>query len=144
MRRVGRGIQLPRLSIENLLPHLAILHCRFHTLQHALSNTPAVLTLTRDNNFSVGAIYEEFGRQLESWRQQYAGPPRREMIRICLLALERGDVVARRLAAMPVDNQVREIVRHALVWAWKDEEMHAVYIRGLILKLGSLRLRAMA
>src|ERR1700753_2204236 len=118
MRRVGRGIQLPRLSIENLLPHLAILHCRFHTLQHALSNTPAVLTLTRDNNFSVGAIYEEFGRQLESWRKQYAGQPRREMIRLCLLALEREelvsvayreDLMARRLASMPVDKQVREI-----------------------------------
>src|SRR5215470_17773053 len=75
------------------------------------------------------------------------------MVRLCLLALEREelvsvayreDLIAKRLAAMPVSQEVREIVRHALVWAWKDEEMHAVYIRGLILKLGSRRLRAMA
>lgn len=108
---------------------------------------------TRDNSSSVGAIYEEFDRQLESWRRQYAGQPRREMIRLCLLALEREelvsvayreDLMAKRLESMPVDKQIREIVRHALVWAWKDEEMHAVYIRGMILKLGSRRLRAMA
>jgi uncharacterized protein (DUF362 family) len=101
----------------------------------------------------VGAVYEEFSRQLESWRRQYAGQPRQEMIRLCLLALEREeivsvayreDLIASRLASMSVDKPVREIVRHALVWAWKDEEMHAVYIRGMILKLGSRRLRAMA
>ena len=101
----------------------------------------------------MGAIYEEFERQLAAWRQQYAGQPRREMIRLCLLALEREelvsvayreDLIAKRLASMPVNKQIREIVRHALVWAWKDEEMHAIYIRGLILKLGSSRLRALA
>ena len=32
-------------------------------------------------------------------------------------------------------------MRHALLWAWKDEEMHAVYIRGVLLRLGSLPLR---
>jgi hypothetical protein len=101
----------------------------------------------------VAAIYEEFARQLESWRKQNAGQPRREMVRLCLLALEREelvsvayreDLMAKRLEVMPVPKTVREIVRHALVWAWKDEEMHAVYIRGMILKLGSRRLRAMA
>jgi uncharacterized protein (DUF362 family) len=101
----------------------------------------------------VGAIYEEFERQLQAWREQYAGQPRLEMIRLCLLALEREelvsvayreDLIAKRLASMPVNKETREIVRHALVWAWKDEEMHAVYIRGLILKLGGRRLRAMA
>ena len=101
----------------------------------------------------MGAIYDEFEQQLETWRKQYADQPRREMIRLCLLALEREelvsvayreDLMAKRLASMPVNKQVREIVRHALVWAWKDEEMHAVYIRGLILKLGSSRLRATA
>ena len=29
-----------------------------------------------------------------------------------------------------------------LVWAWKDEEMHAIYIRGALLKLGGPLLRA--
>lgn len=104
-------------------------------------------------DYTVGAIYEEFRCQLEAWRKQYAGQPQREMIRLCLLALEREelvsvayreDLIAKRLASMPVNKQIREIVRHALIWAWKDEEMHAIYIRGLILKLGSSRLRAMA
>jgi len=101
----------------------------------------------------VGAIYQEFERQLDQWRARYAGQPRREMIRLCLLALEREELVSiayreelmvKRLAAMPVHPDVREIVHHALLWAWKDEEMHAIYIRGMILKLGSRRLRAMA
>jgi uncharacterized protein (DUF362 family) len=101
----------------------------------------------------VGAVYQEFERQLAAWATRYAGRPRREMIRLSLLALEREELVsvgyregliAQRLASMPVDQEVREIVRHALVWAWHDEEMHAVYIRGLILKLGSPRLRVMA
>jgi hypothetical protein len=102
--------------------------------------------VARHNEITVGAIYDEFEQQLEAWRKQYAGQPRREMIRLCLLALEREelvsvayreDLMAKRLASMPVNKQVREIVRHALMWAWKDEEMHAIYIRGLILKLGS-------
>src|SRR6266536_1819827 len=45
---------------------------------------------------------------------------------------------------MPLPPEAREVIRHALLWAWKDEEMHAVYIRGAILRLGSpwLRVRA--
>jgi uncharacterized protein (DUF362 family) len=37
---------------------------------------------------------------------------------------------------------VREIIRHVLIWIWKDEEMHTVYIRGAILRLGTWKLRA--
>ena len=101
----------------------------------------------------MGAIYDEFAAQLAAWQRQYAGAPRQEMVRLCLLALEREELVSiayreelmvKRLASMPVDPQVREIVRHALLWAWKDEEMHAVYIRGMILKLGNRQLRATA
>ena len=101
----------------------------------------------------MSAIYQEFDLQLQSLRRQYAGQPRQEMIELCLLALEREELVsvayresliAKRLASMPVEKPIREIARHALVWAWKDEEMHAVYIRGMIMKLGNRRLRAMA
>jgi hypothetical protein len=101
----------------------------------------------------VGRIYEEFERELAELRRKYAERPRQEMIHLFLLALEREELVsvgyreslmARRLKAMPLDPEVRELIRHALVWAWKDEEMHAVYIRGAILKLGSLRLRTQA
>jgi hypothetical protein len=101
----------------------------------------------------MGAVYEEFERELAGWRRRYAGQPRQEMIRLFLLALEREELVsvgyreaaiARRLQSMPLDLAVRDLIRHALLWVWKDEEMHAVYIRGAILQLGSLRLRLTA
>ncbi len=53
-------------------------------------------------------------------------------------------MIARRLETMPIGPQVRALIRHALTWAWKDEEMHAIYLRGAILRLGSRSLRARA
>jgi uncharacterized protein (DUF362 family) len=94
----------------------------------------------------MGAVYEEFERQMEGWRRRYAGRPRRELIRLCLLALEREELVTvayretlieSRLRKMPLPEEVKQLIRHALVWTWKDEEMHAIYIRGAILRLGS-------
>jgi uncharacterized protein (DUF362 family) len=101
----------------------------------------------------VGSVYTEFQQQLAGWRRQYAGRPDEEMIRLFLLALEREEIVSigyreniltGRLERMPVPEEVRQLIRHALLWAWKDEEMHTIYIRGAILKLGRplLRLRA--
>ena len=101
----------------------------------------------------MGAIYDRFERELEGWRRKYAGRPKREMILLFLLALEREQIVsvgyseellAHRLKTLPISEEEREIVRHALLWAWKDEEMHAIYIRGAILKLESLPLKASA
>jgi Domain of unknown function (DUF362) len=101
----------------------------------------------------MGAVYEAFKRELTVWRQRYAERPRQEMIRLFLMALEREEIVATgyretaitlRLGTMPLAPEVKEIIRHALLWVWKDEEMHAVYIRGIILKLGSRRLRFLA
>jgi hypothetical protein len=75
------------------------------------------------------------------------------MIRLLLLALQREETVAvgyregmiaRRLLAMPIGPQLLELFQHAMVWAWKDEEMHAVYLRGAILRLGSRSLKARA
>jgi uncharacterized protein (DUF362 family) len=99
----------------------------------------------------VGAVYDEFVRELSELRLKYSGQPRREMILLCLLSLEREEIVSvayreetflRRLAAMPIPAEVRDLIHHALVWAWKDEEMHAIYIRGVLLKLGGPLLRA--
>jgi uncharacterized protein (DUF362 family) len=101
----------------------------------------------------MGAVYDEFERELAELRRQCEGNPRREVIRLFLLALEREELVSigyreslmeQRLAAMPIPDDVREIVRHALIWIWKDEEMHTIYIRGAILKLGGWRLRTQA
>ncbi len=101
----------------------------------------------------MGAVFEEFERELARLRGQCAGNPRREMIRLFLLALEREELVSigyreslmqRRIDAMPIPADVRELIRHALVWIWKDEEMHTIYIRGAILKIGGFRLRTEA
>ena len=101
----------------------------------------------------MGAVYEEFERELVELQKRCIGDPRREVIQLFLLALEREELVSigyreslmeHRLAAMPIPADVREIIRHALVWIWKDEEMHTIYIRGAILKLGGLRLRLQA
>src|SRR3954462_14332597 len=101
----------------------------------------------------MGAVYEEFERELAGWRLRYAAEPRREMNRLFLVAMEREELVSvgyretaivRRLRSMPLDPAVREAIRHALLWAWKDEEMHSVYIRGALLKLGSWRMRLQA
>jgi uncharacterized protein (DUF362 family) len=101
----------------------------------------------------VGAVYDEFVRELEGWERRYARRPCELLVRLFLLALEREEIVSvayreslirARLATMPLPPEAADLIRHALLWAWKDEEMHAIYIRGAILKLGrpSLRLRA--
>jgi uncharacterized protein (DUF362 family) len=101
----------------------------------------------------MGAVYEEFERELVKLQHACRGGSRREVIRLFLLALEREELVSigyreslmeQRLAGMPIAADVREIIRHALIWIWKDEEMHTIYIRGAILKLGSWRLRMQA
>jgi uncharacterized protein (DUF362 family) len=75
------------------------------------------------------------------------------MLRLLLLALEREeivsvsyreDVILRRLRTMPISAEIADLIRHALIWTWKDEEMHAIYIRGAIFKYGASRQRALA
>src|SRR5476651_727576 len=101
----------------------------------------------------MGSVFEEFQNQLAVWDKKYDGRPREHLIRLCLLALEREEIVsiaykedriAARLARMPISESIRNIIQHALLWAWKDEEMHTIYIRGTILRLGNRRLRARA
>lgn len=101
----------------------------------------------------MGRVYENFERELATWGRKYANSPADELIALCLLALEREEIVAigyredlirRRLSAMRISGDVQEIIKHALLWAWKDEEMHAIYIRGAIFKLGSWFLRTRA
>src|SRR5262245_48636345 len=101
----------------------------------------------------MGLVYDEFVRQMERWRKVYQGKPREELLQLLFLALEREEIVsvayresliARRLETMPLDAETRQVIRHALVWAWKDEEMHAIYVRGAILRMGSRLLAARA
>src|SRR3954471_11134048 len=102
---------------------------------------------------AMSAIYDEFERELARLRAENEKTPRRELTRLFLLALEREEIVtiayreqsiAARLATMPLAADARELIRHALVWAWKDEEMHAIYIRGAIFRSGGFMLRSVA
>jgi uncharacterized protein (DUF362 family) len=104
---------------------------------------------------SLGVVYDQFAQELAAWQVKYAGRPRDELIGLCLLALEREELVSvgyreelmtQRLSAMPLSPAVRELMRHALIWAWRDEEMHSIYIRGALLKYGGplLRMKAFA
>jgi hypothetical protein len=102
---------------------------------------------------TAGQIYEESARQLARWRDRYRGRPDRERRRLWLLALEREQVVsiayresaiADRIARMPLTEEVRDLIRHAMVWVWKDEEMHTAYIRGVVLHRGDPILQAVA
>jgi len=97
-------------------------------------------------------LFTDFQRELEEQRRACAGRPRQEMVRLCLLALEREEIVAvayhedvlgRRLATLPIPDDARAVIGQALTWAWKDEEMHVVYVRGTLLRLAGLRLRLM-
>ena len=101
----------------------------------------------------MGEVYDQFVRDLEQWRIKYKNNPRPEIVHMLLLALEREaivstayreQVVAHRLRDMALPDEIQELIRHALIWAWQDEEMHAIFIRGVIFKMGSrsLRLRA--
>jgi uncharacterized protein (DUF362 family) len=98
----------------------------------------------------VGLIYDQFARELAGWQEKYVGRPREELLGLCLMALEREELVTvgyreelmtKRLGGMPLSDPVRELISHALIWAWRDEEMHTIYIRGALLKLGSPLLR---
>src|SRR5437660_6149214 len=87
-------------------------------------------------------IYQDSERLLSSWRDRYRDRPDLERRRLWLLALEREQLVgvayreraiAHRVARMPLDAETRYLVRRALIWVWQDEEMHAAYVRGLLL-----------
>src|SRR2546428_6701356 len=79
---------------------------------------------------TVGALYREFEQTLELCSRRFASKPREEMIHLFLLALEREEIVAvgyrenaiaRRLPTMEIDDDERELIRHALIWLWKAD-----------------------
>ncbi|MEZ4317357.1 MAG: DUF362 domain-containing protein [Myxococcota bacterium] len=87
-------------------------------------------------------VFDEMVAVLDGWRSL---PPEEQIVRLWLLGMEREQIVAvayaeariqARLARMPIDDAVRQTVLHALRWAWRDEEMHAVYVRGVLKSQG--------
>ena len=101
----------------------------------------------------MGDLYNEFQDQLREISHKHKEAPQKELAFLFLLALEREQIVsvgyresliAQRLDRMPLSDDVRQLIRHSLLWAWKDEEMHAIYIRGAILKFGTLLMKVKA
>ncbi|MES2571708.1 MAG: DUF362 domain-containing protein [Verrucomicrobiota bacterium] len=101
----------------------------------------------------TGQVFKEFQDELDRLRVLYRDDPRSELLILFLTALEREELVSigyreslmvERLKSLRVSPDIREIIRHVLIWIWKDEEMHTIYIRGALLKLGNAKLRAEA
>jgi uncharacterized protein (DUF362 family) len=92
-------------------------------------------------------LLRDVQRQLDRWAIEFAGQPGSERKRLLLLALEREQIVAvayreeavaGRVAALEVGDDVRALIHQTLVWIWKDEQMHAEYLRGELLGVGGL------
>jgi len=103
----------------------------------------------------MGEIFEGNSKKsLSGCARKYQHNPNAESLYLLFLALERevivavayrDDMLARRIQAMPVSaGDSRTDPACGLSGAWKDEEMHAIYIRGVIFKRGSLPLRLRA
>jgi uncharacterized protein (DUF362 family) len=91
------------------------------------------------------ALLDDVESLLDRWRVEYADQPDEEREHLWLLALEREQIVAvayreeavaARVAQLDVDEELRAVVRQTLVWIWKDEELHAEYLRGRLLEHG--------
>ena len=93
------------------------------------------------------AVLDDVRQRLDDWRVQLVGRPEVERERLLLLSLEREQIVAvayreeavaARVAELPVDDISRAVVRQTLVWIWKDEQLHAEYLRGELLRAPGL------
>ena len=89
------------------------------------------------------ALLQDVTRLLQRWKLKYAGRPRLERQKLLLLALEREQIVAvayreeavaGRVATLPIGDDARDLVRQTLIWIWKDEQLHAEYLRGELLQ----------
>ena len=94
------------------------------------------------------ALLDDVAALLTRWSVTFAGRPARERHQLLLLALEREQIVAvayreeavaDRVAALDVGPDARDLIRQTLVWVWKDEQLHAEYLRGELLAAGGVR-----
>lgn len=94
---------------------------------------------------SSSAVVREFGEELRAIRDAAGGDLEQEARAIYLVTLEReqlvtvayaGSALQDRVARLDAPEEVREIVRHALFWAARDEDMHTVYARGVLFRRG--------
>jgi uncharacterized protein (DUF362 family) len=89
------------------------------------------------------ALLEDVQQLLDRWGAAYADRPDLERQHLLLLALEREQIVAvayreeavaDRVRALDVGDDVRDLIRQTLIWTWKDEQLHAEYLRGELLR----------
>jgi Domain of unknown function (DUF362) len=92
-------------------------------------------------------MLDEVEQLLARWRLEYAGRPEVEAEHLWLLALEREQIVAvayreeavaGRIDALDLSDDLRATLRQTLVWIWKDEGLHAEYLRGILLQRGGI------
>ena len=98
-------------------------------------------------------MLRETDELLQALRVRYPNRPRKQLVALHLLGLEREQIVAvsyredtlkERVDGLRVEEDARSLVRYALRWIWKEEQMHTIFIRGALLRGGSLRLRIQA
>lgn len=87
-------------------------------------------------------VVAQVERALADLADEHRDDPEGHMTALYLLGLEREQIVAvsydeatmaRRLARLDVDEDVRRLLHHALLWIWKEEQMHAIFIRGALM-----------
>lgn len=88
-----------------------------------------------------GKILAECKQLLAELRQTFADDPASEFQRLSMLALEREqlvsyayreDILGERLDNLVAPRDVIEVMRHAFVQVWRDEEAHTALIRGAL------------
>lgn len=100
-------------------------------------------------------VVREFQEDLARLSREHANDPEAEWRALYLLALEReqivtvhyaGKVLHERIERLQAPHAMKHLVHHALRWAARDEDMHAVYARGVLFRRGErgLALRALA
>ena len=98
-------------------------------------------------------IVEETRGDLAALESRHPRDPDAQIRAITLLGLEREQLVAiayrdailrARLETLALPEEAREAIGHAMRWIWKEEEMHATFVRGVLLRGGKGLARARA
>lgn len=81
----------------------------------------------------------EVREQLDAWARRWDGSPRAQRRALLLFGLEREqivtvayreDVLADRIDQLAADDELRQLIRRALAWVWRDEALHVEWVRG--------------
>ena len=73
----------------------------------------------------MSSIESDFALEMARWRERHAGDPAGELRQLLLLGMEREELVSvgyresflsRRVGRLDVPQEVRDLIRHALLW----------------------------